>query len=432
MEDNWSQYGQLVEKYLSILSTNPYINELRDNYEKKKIDRILVNFNDIYKDWFNQLVQSDILNKRSIHTINNYFNNRIMIQKFAEYITNNYKTKEQLYELEGNLEYIYREVKNTVPKSIFSPSKLKFVTTTAIAWITNPKDKIIIDFKEIYNKFNIDKKDILLHKKGNIYHDKWIGKIVGCKTGGEEIKGHFKKENLGDFYNCATVNVLISCIKTANIKIFNNGKLQMTGIAKPSDGEKAVNYICNLINTMTKQGARIITNKKDYKVSLVSYKTVMINTCYELGISINREILYNIISKRYKLNTIYDADGYPGVRVEYYYNTLTTNTEFEGRCSCTERCKGKGIGEGDRNCRKISIAIFQSGSTIIAGGCNSIKPIYDTYNFINNIISEIMGEIKKTETKANILKRKRATIMFIDKKSVINKNIYQKYLKLKL
>ena len=62
MEDNWSQYGQLVEKYLSILSTNPYINELRDNYEKKKIDRILVNFNDIYKDWFNQLVQSDILN----------------------------------------------------------------------------------------------------------------------------------------------------------------------------------------------------------------------------------------------------------------------------------------------------------------------------------------------------------------------------------
>ena len=36
MEDNWSQYGQLVEKYLSILSTNPYINELRDNYEKKK------------------------------------------------------------------------------------------------------------------------------------------------------------------------------------------------------------------------------------------------------------------------------------------------------------------------------------------------------------------------------------------------------------
>jgi len=223
--------------------------------------------------------------------------------------------------------------------------------------------------------------------------------------------------------------VFISQIKSVNVKIFNNGKLQMTGIPKPSDGKKAVDYICNMINTLTDKNVTIITNKKNYKVARFSYKTVMINTCYELGVCINREVLYNILSKRYNLNTIYDADGYPGVRVEYYYNTLTTNTQFEGICKCTSKCRGKGVGEGDTHCRKISIAIFQSGSTIIAGGCNSIDPINKTYEFINNIINTILGEVKKNDTVANILKKKRANQVYLNKSTIINNEYFDDILK---
>ena len=296
MEDNWIQYKDLVEKYLNILYKNPYLDDLKKNYEHKKVNRILENFTNPYKIWLNELIDSNILTRSIIENINNAFSNKLLITKFSKYIMSVYKNREDLLKITDNLDNIYDIVKRSIPKFKFSPTKLKFVTTTAIAWIVNPKDKIDINFKEIYNRFEIDKTGILLHKKGNIYRSKWVGKIVGCKTGGELIKGHFKKTNIGDFYNCTTVNVLLSPIKCANIKIFNNGKLQMTGIAKPADGILAVRYICELINSFTEKGFKIITNKENYKVAKFKYKTVMINTCYELGISVNREVLYNIIS----------------------------------------------------------------------------------------------------------------------------------------
>ena len=431
MNDNWLQHKNLLNKYLDILSSNPYIDELKEDYDKLKIKRFLRHFNPEYTKWLVNLMSVNTITDKYVTDINNFFDSKKLLHSFTNYITRNFASMADLSTFFKNkgltMDAVFTDIKETLPKLEFNPTKLKFVTTTAIAWIVNSSEEININFKEIYNKIKIAD-DLLIIKKAGIYKSKYIGEIVGCKTGGETIKGHFKKKNLGDFYNCTTVNVLISQIKSINVKIFNNGKLQMTGISKPEDGKKAVDYICNMINKLSDNNITIITNKENYKVFRYSYKTVMINTCYELGVCINREVLYNILSKRYKLNTIYDADGYPGVRVEYYYNTLTTTTQFEGICKCSEKCKGKGVGEGDKNCRKISIAIFQSGSTIIAGGCNSIGPINKTYEFINNIIKTILGEVRKNDTDANRLKKERATKVFIDKQAIINNEYFDKIL----
>ena len=75
---------------------------------------------------------------------------------------------------------------------------------------------------------------------------------------------------------------------------------------------------------------KIVDDKK--KLTMKTYNTVMINTCYELGIGINRDILYDIIIKRYGLSTIYESDGYPGVRIQYFYNENNIGTEHEGKC----------------------------------------------------------------------------------------------------
>ena len=134
----------------------------------------------------------------------------------------------------------------------------------------------------------------------------------------------------------------------------------------------------------------LVYNKK--RICLKSYKTVMINTCYVIGHNIDRETLYKIILIRYNLNAIFDSEGYPGVRIEYYYNT-NIGHEKQGKCICSKPYIGKGAkatGEGDGRCRKISMSNFQSGSTIIAGGCKDEKPIYIAYDFINNILRQIV------------------------------------------
>jgi len=153
MEDNWTQYKNLVEKYLYILSENPYLPDLKRDYEYKKVNRILKNFTKPYKTWFNELIDSNIITSAIIENINNSFNNKLLIDNFTKYITATYKNKKDLLKIGANLDNIYEIVKDTIPKFNFAPTKLKFVTTTAIAWIVNPIDKVDIDFKEIYRRF---------------------------------------------------------------------------------------------------------------------------------------------------------------------------------------------------------------------------------------------------------------------------------------
>tara|TARA_B110000977_G_C10835463_1_gene399824 strand:+ start:29 stop:673 length:645 start_codon:yes stop_codon:yes gene_type:complete len=173
----------------------------------------------------------------------------------------------------------------------------------------------------------------------------------------------------------------------------------------------------------------IVFNKK--RIVLKTYKTVMINTCYEIGHNIDRETLYKIILNRYNLNAIFDSEGYPGVRIEYYFNTNNIGHERQGKCICSSTCTGKGAkatGEGEGRCRKISIAIFQSGSTIIAGGCKDDKPIYIAYNFINNILKQILSEVAKPENLAKKMKKRNLRVKYIEKTHITNNILYAKLL----
>ena len=48
-------------------------------------------------------------------------------------------------------------------------------------------------------------------------------------------------------------------------------------------------------------------------------------------------------------------------------------------------CNGKGRGNGDGNCKKITIAVFKSGKVIITGGQNK-QQLEESYRFIKNFI----------------------------------------------
>ena len=425
VSNNWSNYQKQIHKYLSSIENNPYVLELSSDFKKLSVFKVVKYMSIDYRDWVNKCSESGIFTQVTVNMINSLFNTDILLKQFVKSFENTVtmgNTRElQQFITPGRLEQLKIDIQSTMPVIKFNPSELKFVTTTGLAVLNTT-----VDFAFLYKHF-IPPINIVKPQTGSstspLFYPEVINTVIGCKTGNLPIKGFFKKADVGDFYNCATLQIALGERKCANIKLFNNGKLQLTGIPHPDLGPVAVKIICDLIKSIPddkETGNKIVFDKKH--VTLKEYKTVMINTCYDLKITIDRDITSSILNKRYNFNTVWEGDGYPGVRVLYYYNTDTVGTENDGICMCSENntcdmssksqenlCSGKGSGSGEYNCRKISIAIFQSGKIIIAGGCQDVKPIYNVYHRFNSIIAEIMPEIKKLDDESVKKNNKRET-----------------------
>ena len=76
---------------------------------------------------------------------------------------------------------------------------------------------------------------------------------------------------------------------------------------------------------------------------------------------------------------------YPGVNIKYYFNSINNHN---GVCKCINKCNGK----GKNCCKKITIAVFNSGKIIITGG-QSYEHLNIAYDFINQIINNNKSEL---------------------------------------
>ena len=155
------------------------------------------------------------------------------------------------------------------------------------------------------------------------------------------------------FYNCFVLSLRINIegsFKEMHVKIFNTGKIEIPGI----QNDEQLNII--IINLL------LILNKYVDPNIACNYKNtedVLINSNFNCGFYINREILYTILRNKYNINAIYDPCSYPGIRCIYY-------------------C--------DNNSTKISYMIFRTGSILIVGKCNE-ETLNVVYEYIKNILS---------------------------------------------
>jgi hypothetical protein len=130
---------------------------------------------------------------------------------------------------------------------------------------------------------------------------------------------------------------------------------------------------------------------------LTGLETVLINTNYSFGFSISRERLDDVLTNKYGLCSQFETDGYPGVKFRYYWNRHSVHTDKEGMCYCPDkRCSGKDDGEELGHCKKITLAIFTSGNTIVTGGRN-MEQVKDAYNFLNRIVSDNYDTIRASK-----------------------------------
>lgn len=252
------------------------------------------------------------------------------------------------------------------------PEKLHISTMTFISEIDSN-----IELKNLYEKLDIDDEIKYIEYGKNPEKGEKITKIK---------KPRQKKEKKY-FYNQLTLHIY--CEKIVNTKIFNNGKIQMTGVKSKQQGKKIVEIFLEKIKNFPIEDKELILDNLEPKVN--KYNVALINSDFDIGFKINREILHRlIISKNYYSS--FEPSIYPGVNIKYYYNE---NNKKNGICNCKQNCNGKGK---NGCCKKITIAVFNSGNIIITGG-QSFNHLDVAYNFINNLITEKKNELMINEKK---------------------------------
>jgi len=201
------------------------------------------------------------------------------------------------------------------------------------------------------------------------------------------------------FYNCF---VLILRIKIENIfkefhvKIFNTGKLEIPGI----QSEKIFIQILNQIIGILQPYVSLNLNYKEN-----SAETVLINSNFNCGFYINREILYDILKFRYNIQCIYDPCSYPGIQCKFYYNPeveIQTGSQISEENKALYTC-----------IQEVSFMIFRTGSVLIVGKCdeNVLLIIYEFLKIIlNNEYKEICQKNLKTNEISDVLKNKKKKI----------------------
>lgn len=163
-----------------------------------------------------------------------------------------------------------------------------------------------------------------------------------------------------------------------NCKIFRNGNVQMTGIKFIEQGSVFVDRIVDIVMS----APDTVANKTALKNT--NYMVRMINCDYRVGFSVKRDALFRLMINEYENMSSFEPCIYPGVKIQYMWNIH--NASKMGICRCEEACiHGKGDGVALGKCKKITVAVFQSGCVIITGAQNKAQ-IDETYEWINNII----------------------------------------------
>jgi TATA-box binding protein (TBP) (component of TFIID and TFIIIB) len=175
-----------------------------------------------------------------------------------------------------------------------------------------------------------------------------------------------------------------------NSKIFKNGNVQMTGIRNIYQGQGVIDYIISQVKLIHIHKPEVVCNVDELKNT--NYSVRLINCDFRTGLEFKRDKLYKIILTDYNISCTYEPCIYPGVKIQYAFNN--DNEKRDGCCYCDKYCSGKGCGNGNTQCKKITIAVFQSGCIIITGG-QSIEQINEAYAFICNCIRKNISEIYK-------------------------------------
>ena len=167
-------------------------------------------------------------------------------------------------------------------------------------------------------------------------------------------RGKIKKT----FFNQVTLNY--KDVSKKSIKIFSNGKLQLTGITSYIEGNNICEMICIWLSKILNCEIKII---KSY--------TGLINCNFSINKMINLNNLSDILNRKHNIIARYNPETYPAVNMSEYT---------------------------PENKKKNNIFIFGTGNIVITG-TKSLSDIISSYNFITDICKDFENMKSNTPKK---------------------------------
>jgi len=173
-----------------------------------------------------------------------------------------------------------------------------------------------------------------------------------------------KKKPKKYFYNQCTIIMNCGNNSKVNLKLFLNGKIQMTGCKSL---ENATTALEKLSNELRKEKYILSEDNELIKQELVDNtdfvmdppQVALINSVFQTGICINRDKLHQILITKYNIQATFQPIIYVGINSKFVASSGT----------------------------KVSILIFQTGKIIITAAKN-MSDINESYEFIKKVFSE--------------------------------------------
>jgi TATA-box binding protein (TBP) (component of TFIID and TFIIIB) len=186
------------------------------------------------------------------------------------------------------------------------------------------------------------------------------------------------------FYNCFVLILrmkIADSYKEFHVKVFNTGKLEIPGVQSETSFDMILNQVIQTLQPYVEQTLGYKENTNE---------TVLINSNFNCGFFINREVLYEILKFKYNIQSIYDPCSYPGIQCKFYYNP---DVGIQNGCQISEENKHL-----YNDVKEVSFMIFRTGSVLIVGRCdeNVLMIIYEFLKIIlNNEYKNICQKVSK-------------------------------------
>jgi hypothetical protein len=151
----------------------------------------------------------------------------------------------------------------------------------------------------------------------------------------------------------------------------------MTGVTSDVFAKESIEWLFDIIKTLPE-------SPFEKPAVITKFCVQLINTDYSINKFINQDALHKILINEYNLFSMLEKTIYQGVNTKFFYNTMNENN---GVCQCKNFCKGQGSGNGEGECKRITMSIFRTGKIIITGA-REIKQIESTYDFLNKVFDK--------------------------------------------